>query len=66
MVYRFSLSLNPSVRFPLHRMRMTPILDGDYASLLLEGPSETANVLTKESFDALWDLHGIVLAIEVS
>lgn len=55
--------------------RLTPLLlsrafgcftDNEYASLLLEGPSETDNVLTKEAFDALWDLHDTVLSVEVS
>lgn len=53
-----------SLRFPLSRV-LGYFSDNEYASLLLESPSETGNVLTKESFDALWDLHDIVMAIEV-
>ena len=40
--------------------------DNEYASLLLESPSTTGNVLTKQSVDALWDLHDIVMTIEVN
>ena len=45
---------------------LASVADNEYASLLLESPSETDNVLTKESLDALWDLHDIVLAVDVS
>eukprot|EP00903_Cladosiphon_okamuranus_P015713 g14505.t1 len=36
----------------------------EYASFLLDSLSETDNILTKESFDALWDVNDIVLSIE--
>eukprot|EP00752_Nemacystus_decipiens_P008590 g7670.t1 len=37
--------------------------NSEYASLLLESPTESDSVLTKERFDALWDLHDIVLTL---
>eukprot|EP00903_Cladosiphon_okamuranus_P022061 g20288.t1 len=40
------------------------IENSDYASLLLESPSETDSILTKERLDALWDLHDIVVSVE--
>ncbi|CAM9260832.1 unnamed protein product [Ectocarpus sp. 13 AM-2016] len=39
--------------------------DGEYATFLVESPSETGSVLTKESVDAVWELDAIVMAIEV-
>ncbi|CBJ26534.1 conserved unknown protein [Ectocarpus siliculosus] len=39
--------------------------DGEFASFLVESPSETGSVLTKESVDAIWELDAIVRAVEV-
>ncbi|CBJ26537.1 conserved unknown protein [Ectocarpus siliculosus] len=39
--------------------------DGEYATFLVESPSETGSVLTKESVDAVWELDAIVMAVEV-
>ncbi|CAM9814630.1 unnamed protein product [Ectocarpus sp. 4 AP-2014] len=38
---------------------------GEFASFLVESPSETGSVLTKESVDAIWELDAIVMAVEV-
>ncbi|CAM9359667.1 unnamed protein product, partial [Ectocarpus fasciculatus] len=38
--------------------------DGEFASFLVESPSETGSVLTKESVDAIWELDAIVMAVE--
>ena len=32
----------------------------------MESPSEGGNLVTKEGMDALWDLHDIAMAIEVT
>ncbi|CAM9359742.1 unnamed protein product, partial [Ectocarpus fasciculatus] len=38
--------------------------DGEFASFLVENPSETGSVLTKESVDAIWELDAIVMAVK--
>ncbi|CAM9899558.1 unnamed protein product, partial [Ectocarpus sp. 12 AP-2014] len=38
--------------------------DGEFATFLVESPSETGSVLTKESVDAIWELDAIVMAVE--
>ncbi|CBJ26527.1 conserved unknown protein [Ectocarpus siliculosus] len=38
---------------------------GEFASFLVESPSETGSVLTKESVDAVWELDAIVMAVKV-
>ena len=44
----------------------TRIAEQEWATLLLESPSEGGNLVTKEGMDALWDLHDIAMAIEVT
>lgn len=41
-------------------------LDSDYAVILVDSPSDDDNILTKEAMDAIWELHSVVLEIEVS
>lgn len=41
-------------------------LGGDYAVILVDSPSDDENILTKEAMDAIWELHSVVLGIEVS
>ncbi|CAM9613684.1 unnamed protein product [Ectocarpus sp. 12 AP-2014] len=38
--------------------------DGEFATFLVESPSETGSVLTKDSVDAIWELNAIVMAVE--
>ncbi|CAM9198844.1 unnamed protein product, partial [Ectocarpus sp. 12 AP-2014] len=38
--------------------------DGEYAAFLVESPSETGSVLTKESVDAIWELDSIVMSVQ--
>jgi len=44
-----------------------PIFPGsDYAAILADSPSsDDGNILTKDAMDALWELHELVLEIEV-
>lgn len=37
----------------------------EFAVFLMEAPSEDGSVLTKASIDALWEIHALVLGIEV-
>lgn len=46
---------------------LPPVLPGsDYAAILADSPSDDGNILTKETMDAIWELHNSVLEIEVS
>ena len=39
--------------------------DSDYALIIVENPLDGGSVLTQESLNALWELDGLVMDIEV-
>lgn len=41
-------------------------LDGGYAIMLLDSPSQDGSILTKNALDAVWELNSAVYSIEVS